>query len=107
MDAKHTPGPWTPDVQCGDVRSPVGDVAVAVYAGMRSIGITGKESTLAKITRGEAEANARLIAAAPMLLEALAEAEEFVDRHSEAWYTSGQALLVQIRAAIALATGAA
>lgn len=49
----------------------------------------------------EAQANARLIAAAPELLEALKEAEEFVDRHSESWYTSGQELLKKIRTAIA------
>lgn len=32
--------------------------------------------------------------------EALREAEAFVDRHSEPWYTSGQELLVKIRAAL-------
>jgi ABC-type amino acid transport substrate-binding protein len=32
--------------------------------------------------------------------EALREAEAFVDRHSEPWYTSGQELLAKIRAAL-------
>jgi len=34
-------------------------------------------------------------------VEALAGAEEFVDRHSESWYISGQALLAEIREALA------
>src|SRR5687767_13619679 len=42
-------------------------------------------------------ADAKLIAAAPDLLDALADAQEFVDRHSEPWYTSGQELLEKIR----------
>lgn len=40
----------------------------------------------------------------PMLqrvVEVLEEAEDFVDRHSEPWYRSGQALLSRIRAALA------
>jgi hypothetical protein len=34
------------------------------------------------------------------LRKVLTEAEEFVDRHSESWYISGQALLAEIRAAL-------
>lgn len=37
------------------------------------------------------------------LLSVLEEAEQFVDRHSEPWYSSGQELLAKIRAAIARA----
>ena len=38
------------------------------------------------------------------LLEALKDAEEFVDSHSEEWYTSGQKTLAHIRTAIVHAT---
>lgn len=37
------------------------------------------------------------------LLEVLKDAEEFIDRHSKKWYTSGQELLARVRAAIAKA----
>lgn len=38
----------------------------------------------------------------PILLETLLEAEAFVDRHSEPWYTTGQLLLAKIRDQIKL-----
>ena len=38
------------------------------------------------------------------LLGALKDAEEFVDSHSEEWYTSGQKTLAHIRTAIVHAT---
>lgn len=63
MSAQHTPGPWSFSRTC-DILAPIGD--------------TGKQGIIAKVRviyapSGEAErrANARLIAAAPELLEAL------------------------------------
>jgi len=71
----YTPGPWQVDPNNpGDVNGPDGkDVAVSLFSGMTRLEITGNEPTLSAITREEAEANARLIAAAPELLEALEE----------------------------------
>ena len=72
----HTPGPWQVDPNNpGDVNGPDGkDVAVALFSGMTRLEITGNEPTLSAITHEEAEANARLIAAAPCMLEALQDA---------------------------------
>lgn len=66
---KHTPGPWRVDAGFyGDVRAEAGDVAVSVYRDMNTVEIGG-QLTLAPVSREEAQANARLIAAAPELLE--------------------------------------
>lgn len=63
--ATHTPGPWQPEGQ--DLRSRVGDHDWWVTAPK------GRQGTfLPAVCSGpDAEANARLIAAAPTLLEAL------------------------------------
>lgn len=74
--AKHTPGPWTIDRRCN------GLVSVIDFAG-------DTEFTAGRVARCEAEddnsaaihvndANARLIAAAPNLAEALARVAEFL-----------------------------
>lgn len=40
-----------------------------------------------------------------LLREALAEAIDFIARHSEPWYVSGQALLTKCRHALAVSEG--
>lgn len=62
---KHTPGPWE-----AEVRTPIG--ITYVWQG-------GTENAIAKVYAGvieDAEANARLIAAAPELLDALKDAAD-------------------------------
>lgn len=87
--SEHTPGPWfiaeEPDIE-----------------GLTIIE-TGRLEDY-PVSRCETR-NANLIAAAPDLLGALEEAEEFIDRHSEDWYISGQELLAKTRKAIAKAKG--
>jgi len=70
-ETKHTPGPWNVDPSYpGDVCAGTGhDVAVTCYKGMKPIDLDGTEATIGPQSREEAEANARLIAAAPDLLE--------------------------------------
>lgn len=83
MSGKHTPGPWLRRGQTDSIDS-----------------ADGRSVCWVNLHTMPAEANARLISAAPDLLEALQEAQDFIDRHSEPWYTSGQALLTKVRAAI-------
>ena len=90
----HTPGPWafvTPDgmvVRHPQVYSDTGPVCNATWLG---------DSKL-----GELTANARLIAAAPTLLEVLQELEESSSYWSE--YDVPLGIVERIQAAIALAT---
>lgn len=58
------------------------------------------------VPEGEADANARLIAAAPELLEAALKAEELLSPFQESGWL-GEKALDLVRAAIAKATGAA
>lgn len=94
MSAHHTPGPWafvTPDgmvVRHPQVYSDTGPVCNATWLG---------DSKL-----GELTANARLIAAAPMLLEVLQELKESSSYWSE--YDVPLGIVERIQAAIALAT---
>ena len=68
-NTKHTPGPW--QVMMKDIVNADNSITVAVAHG--PVG-TQKE------VGGEHEANARLIAAAPELLDALVSAHEAMDR---------------------------
>lgn len=86
MDSKHTPGPWK-------VAGPIG---AAIWITDESsnnqiAAVYGKSQTAG------ADANARLIAAAPELLEALKEVVVISDREHTAW--------IKARAAIAKAEG--
>lgn len=89
--AQHTPRPWT-------VRD------IGTQWAVSKIGARIPHAYVMRDGPDRGEANARLIAAAPELLAALEEARNFVDRHSEEWYLSGQELLAEIDAALAKAT---
>lgn len=67
MSAKHTPGPWRFDDSGAIVRLfPIGDMSGCMAI---AYGITGKHPDY--MPQAEQHANARLIAAAPELLDAL------------------------------------
>jgi hypothetical protein len=100
QENKHTPAPWK---------------VFKTIDGLKIMGI-GQAETAEGITDYQFnlwggveddyyEANAHLIAAAPELLEALVRARDFVDRHSEEWYKSGQDLLKTLDLTIAKAKG--
>lgn len=85
----HTPGPWilTIDGRYAEVRASDGEVLTEHYIG---------------------HDNARLIAAAPAILEALEEAEDLLVTTlwwPEGWNCTEAELLGNIRKAIALAKG--
>ena len=87
MNAKHTPGPWVTYLNTMD------DVVV------RKMNEAGYEQCV--IARGANYKNARLIAAAPELLEALIE---LADCGAEAWGEDRPCVRIA-RDAIAKATG--
>ncbi len=95
MNTKHTPGPWKYDETWALIHAEHGSEIAAVHA--------------ARGTRGEAQANAHLIAAAPDLLAAL---EAFADNVSDdeddypdyEAYKQTKRLEKQAREAIAKAT---
>lgn len=102
MSSKHTPGPW--------VVTPHPQTHVDVFG----VGVIrdDKEFQYAlshTFCYQNAEANARLIAAAPELLEALIrlEAELVEDKYGECYEPSPFENLALARAAIAKATGGA
>lgn len=92
MSGKHTPGPWVKD-RHGQLRSPQG----------KQVGVW--DAGIAWVQRDEeSEANARLIAAAPDLLEALKQAVDREEYGKEEGDEVPQWLL-DARAAIAKAEG--
>ena len=90
---KHTPGPWTQGHSASGIECVWLDGHVEPDSGMGSVGTWIDCNT---------EANARLIAAAPELLEALAEVVRAAD--GEGWKQLDPNL-AKARAAIAKATG--
>lgn len=98
MSAKHTPAPWTAK---NDGRN-----IISIQHSNNDPGAISM--TLAKVTarmtwRSQAEANARLIAAAPDLLEALKACDEAMSYMSE--YDIPITLQDMVKAAIAKAIG--
>lgn len=94
---QHTPGPWGLTDE-GDIAGPNGRVAVL------------NTLQVADCTQDEWEANARLIAEAPAILEALIEALPYVEcAEDDDCYKPGavRAVAKRMRAAIARATGRA
>lgn len=100
-NAKHTPGPWQAEwPDCGEYRYVSSTVTTMC-----------PETAVCRLNQSQ-EADARLIAAAPELLEALYEAEEYFDNradadHDETGFVPNKEmkLLVSIRAAITKAEG--
>lgn len=105
----HTPGPWS--VMAEEVLGAYGIATVVPATGSGVVcRVPGNDKT-----PDERDANARLIAAAPELLEALKQIkddyEELARNHAGAWHDDEVLLHQKIneaaRAAIAKATGAA
>ena len=87
-DTKHTPGPWYAD----DLEPNLGIWSEQTGALVARTQVGQHEDCGILITSSEEEANARLIAAAPDMLEALEAAERLIDEH-HAWVTaSGKAI---------------
>jgi methionine synthase II (cobalamin-independent) len=105
MNTQHTPGPWTYSrsaVQYGDWRFYVAQAEGAPYTPHYSDVATLIAETVNDERRSIQEANARLIAAAPDLLEALKRLMGGTTTLQDAQEAAQQA-----RAAIAKATGEA
>jgi hypothetical protein len=94
--SKHTPGPWVAEFEeTYNVRGPdEGRVAICMN-------LKGRYGLGGRRTGAESAANARLIAAAPDLLETL---RELVDGMPDVEDSEGR-VLFRARAAIAKATG--
>jgi len=71
--AKHTPGPWRLD-EIGNVESEAVHNIAVVFSAAGQVNWSGSDFD----TLAHCEANARLIAAAPELLEALKYARRFL-----------------------------
>jgi hypothetical protein len=106
--ARHTPGPWRVD-PCykADVQTADGCIEICTVDGDGANYSTGAPHGLYTPSRSSALANARLIAAAPELLEAL---RELADAFSceitfEGVKQPEDPAIVKARAAIAKATG--
>jgi hypothetical protein len=105
MSKKHTPGPWRLNGRAVESPKRMGLSVAQATSGMAA-GSRGS----ARIDEAEAIANARLIAAAPDMLEALVAAKELADvmegltsgRSDDEWVWAAQAT---INAAIAKAEG--
>lgn len=107
-ESKHTPGPWIPGCivsddcacNCTAILAPVymGSVANVSVDNGKSISEGGNDSPPLE----EAKANARLISAAPDLLEALKDLRSVVIRENPiAWF--GSACMRRVEEAIAKA----
>jgi hypothetical protein len=88
MEAKHTPGPWTYEVE--KVSGPSLATKTYVFAHGDVIG-----QAYETYNAGNAQANARLIAAAPELLEALRKAEPYVRAASVLIHVGDDLALIQ------------
>ena len=113
MSDKHTPGPWKPVLNSSDYWKVVHPWPDQSFEEANSysptvVNVCTKEGD-------EQESNARLIAAAPELLEALSKFVAFTEQHGEVVFSGGgmsaidvmNACTTKARAAIAKATGGA
>ena len=84
MIAKHTPGPWK-FIDATKVAGMQFAQKCVIKAGGKQIAdFSWNDSSPWFPTKGESQANARLIAASPDLLEALQECEEYFDNRADA-----------------------
>lgn len=83
MMAQYTPGPWQVAESDAEAVVDARGFQVADAAFMAVLLGWSKNKTFIERADGEAEANARLIAAAPDLLECLEEAERLIDFEQE------------------------
>jgi hypothetical protein len=118
MSAKHTPGPWTAVPNGGDDEDPRAVlVAVRDQYGDWTVLADCRNRWLADDVSGDEEANARLVAAAPDMLEALEHAKWWIETTCQYAHEEGTSVdslasgktsaLKPILAAIAKATGEA
>lgn len=107
--SKHTPGPW--EVSHGGHGSPHGFVIDEYYVLNRTVAddVAIAADIVDPATQMPSEANARLIAAAPELLEALqlCMADMVLTEAHYGEHPAAQKAIDQARAAIAKATGGA
>ena len=104
-EMKHTPGPWTPEFgEAYRVRAQQDGGQVAIMMNLK-----GRHGLAGRRNGDEVAANARLMAAAPELLEALQITRGNIASLGPAGaltpYTSYQEWLAMVDAAIAKATG--
>jgi len=104
--SKHTPGPWNTDEKDHD--DPYQDIRVV--GSRRNICLVWMDDAPVKDYNDEQQANARLIAAAPDLLEALKSILPFIPKTSfidggAAKYSENVIAADKVRAAITKATG--
>ena len=105
--ARHTPGPWEQNIQsCG-----FWSICTVYGTDQGWVEIHAPNGSYTEDHRAESTANARLIAAAPELLEALKEiAADYADRFDlddPSTNPGIKSTIKQARAAIAKATGGA
>ena len=93
MDTKHTPGPWFTTGTRGTRY-----VEARIGFGLQEVAACGPTEKA-----GQQEANARLIAAAPLLLDALRDCVALIERDMPG-DRAAQPELIAARAAIAAAT---
>lgn len=101
MKTNYTPGPWKVIEAFNQMSFPETTVCDISYSGQTNYFITSESEN-----HGDAEATARLIAAAPEMLQALKRFIVFADRinslHNDGFESS---MIRQAKAAIAKATG--
>jgi len=96
MTDRHTPGPWIPDLgEVYRVRSQQDGGQIAIMMNLKGAGLRAGD---------EVAANARLIAAAPDLLEALGNCVSLLSAYTND-DAVGIVILEQARSAIAKAKG--
>ncbi len=109
MNAKHTPGPWVSEVALGSHDEFCGieimqSRAADDFTYRGGVARVSEAEHINGITRAECEANARLIAAAPELLDALQALRDPGRMEDSQWWIEA---CRRADAAIAKATGGA
>ena len=109
--SKHTPGPWETGKQNGhggiSIEANINAQIATVYLGIISSNWKRGKETFARPENAEALANARLIAAAPELLEACEAALNYMINNARSYGGDENEFpsVIKLRDAIAKATG--